>query len=180
MILYKKIGIDNLNKLNQGIYYKVKKNKKVALNIIGKYIDLKSIDYSYDDYKLDYPERIEGYAESKVLYNIERSGRSLTSFPASAVAAVRIGINYNYFILKNKEQRYEFLEYLDINLDYQLDFESFEMHTEAYGDYEELERFKNDYEIKNEIVFEKYKEKWHLAFSGIISEYINKKTSSKG
>lgn len=180
MILYEKLDINSLKKLNDGIYYKAKHNKKVALNVVGKYVDLKSINYSYDDYTKDYPEKVEGFIESKVLYNIERSGKALTSFPASAVAAIRVGINYNYFILKDKKLRTEFLEYLDVSLDYQLDFESFEIHTEAYGDYQELERFKNDYEIKNEIIFEKYKEKWHLAFSGIISEYINKKTSSKG
>lgn len=179
MILYKKIK-GNLNEINQALYYKIRNNQKVALNIIGKYIDLESVNYTYEDYEKDYPEKVSNYSESKVLYNIEKTGRALTSFPAAVVAAVRIGINYNYLILKDKDLREEFLEYLDISLDYKLDFESFEIHTEAYGEYEELERFKSDYEIKNEIIFEKYKEKWHLAFSGIISEYVNKKTSSKG
>lgn len=175
MILYKKIDLNSFEKLNQGMYYKILKNEKISLNIIGRYIDLKKINYSYEDYLKDYPEKIEKFVESKVLYNIEMTGEALNSFPVAVTAAIRVGINYNYFILKDKKQRDSFLKYLDISLDYNLKFEAFDIHTEAFGEYEELLRFKNDYEIKNEIIFEKYKEKWHLAFSGILSEYINKK-----
>ena len=53
--------------------------------------------------------------------------------------------------------------------------EFYKEHIELYGDKELLEAFKNTFNLQEGIYYEKYKSSWHLAFSGLLADYITYK-----
>ena len=48
--------------------------------------------------------------------------------------------------------------------------ETYGRHIELYGKKEELEYFKNKYDTDHLVLFETYKQEWHLAFNGLLAE----------
>ncbi|MGB6127543.1 MAG: hypothetical protein WBG30_02235 [Psychrilyobacter sp.] len=50
----------------------------------------------------------------------------------------------------------------------------FEGHVELHGEKELLEDFRNLYKIKYEVLWDQTEDSFHLAFGGILAEYIKK------
>lgn len=146
------------------------KNKNIKLELITSKLNIKKI-YSYRDFEKDFGEKYKKYIERKTVYNILMSGISVADF-FKMNRNIRKQL-YNGFIMESISFSQEQLPY--ISIDYNIsNFEVafFENHIELYGKKEELENFKIKFKIEQKILWEPYKETWHLAFSGLLAEKI--------
>ena len=171
MIIYEKIKkIDDK--------YVPKKGVRYNLNKVFEIYDNSIVKYTYEDFLKDYSLKYKDFKELRTLFNILTKGCSPTSYLTSNFYNFLVkGFNYNFPIVK-KENLQKLLEVLYIECDlssYDLKVEKFITHIELYGEKENLEKFKEDYQINQPVLFEKFKEKWHLAFNGILSEYLKNK-----
>ena len=180
MILYKKLkeryGDKLKGKLTERLYNKVAAGKSFYLhNIVKCGIDLEDLGYTFEDYLVDFKEQADKYAEKKTLFNVLKKGYVPGNFSSSTFEKyLKKGFNYNSQIAK-KEDGEKILEVLDIDCDldnYNLRLEIYKRHIELYGAREDLERFQEDFSIKQPVLWEKEKEKWHLAFGGLLCGYI--------
>ena len=183
MIIYEKLkgkyGEDLKEKLTERLYYKVAINKSFCLhNLVKCGIDLEDLGYTFEDYLEDFEEQANKYVEKKTMYNIIKKGYAPGSFFSTTFADyLKEGFNYNSKII-NKEGGERILEILDIDCDlekYNLRLENYKRHVELYGIKEDLESFQKDFNLKQPILWEKKKEEWHLAFGGLLCEWIKYK-----
>ncbi|MGL5124076.1 MAG: hypothetical protein ACRC6K_07975 [Fusobacteriaceae bacterium] len=170
MIIHKKIKkIDKQYEIKEGVRY--------TLNKIFKKYDNAAVKYTYEDFLKDYGLRYKEYKELKTLFNILIKGYSPTSYLTSNFYNFLVkGFNYNAKIVK-EENLEKLLDVLHIECsinNYSLILEKHRRHIELYGEKDNLEKFKEDYRIEEPILYEKFKEKWHLAFDGILAEYLRK------
>ena len=180
MILYEKLkskyGDDLKSILTEKLYNKIAAKKRFYLhNIVNCGIDLDELGYSYEDYLKDFSFQADKYTEKKTVFNILKSGNAPSMFHSDQFQEyLKIGFNYNSLIVK-PENRDKLLGVIDIDCDldsYNLRLEIYRRHIELYGNKEDLESFKKDFKLKRPILWEKQKEKCHLAFDGLLCEYI--------
>jgi len=180
MILYEKLkgkyGENLKEKLTERLYHKIAAKKSFYLhNVVKCGIDLEDLGYTFEDYVEDFRDQANKYVEKKTVYNIIKKGYAPGSFVNTTFADyLKEGFNYNSKIIK-KERAEEILEVLDIDCDlerYNLRLETYKRHIELYGAKEDLESFQEDFSIKQPILWENKKEKWHLAFDGLLCECI--------
>ncbi len=185
MIIYEKIkekySPEELKeRVGRSAYFRMQDNKPVKLNALYSKLDLKDIKYSEEDLIKDYPQ-YEKYIEKKTLLNIIKNGYSVEYLSKEndinvLVAHVWKGFNYNSQKYDGKE---DVLKLLKIDYDISnFKLEIYKRHIELYGDKEELEKFREKFSIDRQVLYEKYKEKWHLAFDGLLAEYIKIKSRS--
>ncbi|GLI58315.1 hypothetical protein PM10SUCC1_38290 [Propionigenium maris DSM 9537] len=180
MILYEKLKNkygDNLKeKLSERLYHKMAAKKSFYLhNIVKCGVDLDELGYTFEDYLEDFRHQADKYAEKRTLFNILKKGYAPGGYSSSTFQEyLRKGFNSNSQIVRG-EDREEILDVLDIDCDlarYNLRCEVYRRHIELYGAKEDLERFQEDFSIKQSILWEKRKEEWHLAFDGLLADYI--------
>lgn len=82
---------------------------------------------------------------------------------------LRKGFYYNSTILNPDEIRKYIVIHYDVS-DFKIEF--YKNHIELYGNKEKLEEFKKKFNLNEDVFYEKYKESWHLAFKGLLAEYI--------
>ena len=146
----------------------------VKPSVLIKYCSFKEINYSYEDFLEDYPKFLE-YKASDILYKIYKAGYSVLQFRA------KYDINsYFEYMLKNGldfnspiENGYKIIEFMGYRVDVsKFKIDKYDTHIELFGDPEQLKAFKEKYNLKFEVLYEPYKESWHLAFNGMLADYI--------
>ncbi len=180
MILYEKLrgkyGNGLKEKLSERLYHKMAAKKSFYLhNIVKCGVDLEDLGYTFEDYLKDFKDQADKYTEKNTVYKIIKRGCAPGNFVSTTfVKYLKEGFNYNSQIVRG-EDREEILSVLDIDCDlekYDLRCEVYRRHIELYGDRESLERFQEDFNIRQPVLWEKRKEEWHLAFDGLLCEYI--------
>ena len=176
MIIYKKLlerySLEQMKNIlgDYDFYYNFLNNRINNLDRIAKLISLKDF-YTFDDFGKDFGEKYKKYSEKKTVYNILIAGISVADF----LKLNKIILNqlYKGFIMESISFSKEQLPYISIDYDIsKFEVAFFENHIELYGKKEELENFKVKFKIEQKILWESYKETWHLAFSGLLAEKI--------
>lgn len=189
MILYDKLlKRYSLNELRELIgascTSRIKNNlKSVSLEKISKVISFEEIVYSHEDFLEDFGEKYSTHTEKMMLYNTFKSGKS----PGELVKEFDLDstIYYYYkngFIYHGKARNIHLIfDILGIEVNTSnFEVDIFDDHIEIFGDKKILENFKEKYSLPQEILWEPYREKWHLAFDGCLAKYIaNKKQETK-
>ncbi|WP_035500738.1 hypothetical protein [Fusobacterium gonidiaformans] len=155
------------------------REKKINLEISVR-IPYKKIGYTVEDMLKDYPS-VKKYSELKLFYNIHASGYNLNSLTKkynlvegalgrileSKVSFEGNAKNFHYILDysdKVKEfiwDNYEIIPYKD--------------HTEIFSTVENLKEFKEQFDIEREILLEPFEKKYHIAFGGNLSIFLNRK-----
>ena len=168
MIIHEKIKAKYPN-------YKYDSTKKCKLNTLAKKYDLELIGYDYDDFIKDYGDEYSKYKEIKTVFNILKTGEYLSSFLTNKFLTFLVkGFNFNFPIV-SKENLKKALSVVVIECDYKLynlRLDVYKRHVELFGEFENLEKFKNDFNLKYEIILDKTKDEWHIAFDGRLAEYL--------
>ena len=146
----------------------------IKINILAKYCSFKKINYTIEDLKIDYPHFIE-YKGLDIAYKIYSSGYSVKSFyqknniGSYLEYIVRNGIDFNSVF----ENGYKIIKFMNYKIDVsKFKIDKYDTHIELFGSSEQLTAFKEKYNIKYDILYEPYKASWHLAFNGILADYI--------
>jgi hypothetical protein len=184
VILYEKLqteyGEDLKSVLTEKLYNKMAAKKSFYLHsIVHCGIDLDKVGYTYEDYLEDFKKHADKFSEKKTVFNVLKSGHSPTNFYTTLFYEhLKYGFNYNSLIIMPVNRK-KLLEVIDIDCDlgsYGLRSETYKRHIEVYGKKDDLEAFKKDFKLKRPILWEKIKEEWHLAFDGLLCEYIKYKS----
>lgn len=146
----------------------------VSLDILCK-IDFSEINYTFEDFLKDYDNIYGEYKEKKMIYNIFKSGHSLTSLKKKYNLKSYL-LNYfkkDFFYESKSENLHKLMHLLEINVPLE-DFKIkiYDSHIELFGTKEQLNEFKQLFSIAKPILYEPYEDKWHLAFNGCLAEYI--------
>lgn len=181
MIINQKIKIflnGNLENLKIVMKNKIEKDEKIRIVDILKNFSLKELDYSFEDFTADgYGENAK---EKKVLYKIFFMGyHSVNEYckqngieTGTFFSCIRNGFRNERGNALLKQSKI-FLSLLEIEYNLEnIELEFYKKHIELYGEKEVLEKFRKFHEIRYPVRFEPVKEKWHLAFSGVLAEYI--------
>lgn len=139
---------------------------------VAKYLNVKRF-YTIDDFIQDYPLLIN-FKEFKSVYKIYCTGVSLKEFELQhgitngiLIRYLKKGFFYNSQVLNSVVPHLA----IDYNID-NFEVEIYDTHIELYGNKQELLDFKKKYNLQENPYLEIYKNKWHLAFSGLLAEYI--------
>lgn len=186
MILYDKIlSIYSLSELREMIgascTSRVKNNlQNVSLDKISRAIPFEKIVYSHEDFLEDFGDKYNGHIEKEMLYNTFKKGKApgglIREFDLDSTIYHYYKTGFNYH---GKAKNIHLVFHI---LGIEVDVTSFEVdifksHIELFGEKNLLESFKDKYSLPQEILWEPYREKWHLAFDGCLAKYIaNKKT----
>lgn len=155
-------------------------NKTLAippLYTISQYIDLDYINYTPLDLKKDY-KKYSNYKEIETVFNILKQGHSVNEYLFKSKVDQDLILKFkNGFWYNSKASNLKnIINKLVINYDISnFKIEFYKEHIELYGDKELLEAFKNTFNLQEGIYYEKYKSSWHLAFSGLLADYITYK-----
>lgn len=145
----------------------------------AKFLDIKTF-YTTDDFVIDYPV-IKNFKEFKSIFNIYCTGLTLKEFEKKY--AVTSGILMRYLkkgFFYNSQVLNNVVPYLSIDFNIEnFEIEIYKTHIELYGNKQDLIDFKNKYNLRENPYLEIYKNKWHLAFSGLLAEYIKYHISKK-
>ena len=159
--------------LSPKVFTQLSTNTKILpwFSELAKVIDIKKIGYTLEDFKHDY-QKYKDFVEIESLFKILSQGislRDIAIFNSNFHTVLKKGFYYNSTILKSSEiEKYIVIHY-DISA-FKIEF--YKNHIELYGDKEKLEEFKKKFNLSEDVFYEKYKESWHLAFKGLLAEYI--------
>lgn len=182
-----KILISKLKKY--GLYSEFEKSipkyymKKIdnCINIpfynIVEYVNLKKIRYNYDDFLEDYASELKNKTEKYLLWQIWKKGYSINSFIIKNNISTALDRHLRYGIDNNSTFKNQSLvvELWKPKLDLKIfKVTTFETHIELHGKKELLENFRELHKIKYEVLWDQTENSYHLAFGGILAEYIKK------
>ena len=188
MIINKKI-IENVEpekflKLSEFMQNKIKNDERIRLNSILKYFSFKELNYTFEDFLKD--EYSKNAIEKKALYNLYFLGYESINEYAEKNNLNKYKLTENILYGFDKRSKYlfeynnSFLELIEIDYNLQgLEIEYYKKHIEIYGEKRLLEDFRIKHNIKYPVRYEPLKEKFHLAFNGLLSEYIKYKQKGK-
>ena len=115
------------------------------------------------------------YKASDILYKIYKAGYSVLQFRKKYNISsylenmIKNGLDFNCPI----ENGYRIIEVLKYNIDLKtFKIDKYDTHIELFGNLEQLKAFKEKYGINYEVIYEPYKKSWHLAFRGMLADYI--------
>ncbi len=143
---------------------------------VAREIDLDRIGYTYEDFINDYGDKYENYEEKRTIFNILKTGESIHTFLVKNKvsswfrAMLRAGFDYNSNKTDNIQNTFGVI-YVEYDID-KFRLETYDRHIELYGEKEDIEVFRKKYAIDHPVLFEPYKQEWHLAFDGLFAEYI--------
>ena len=170
---YTKEELNNILGKRKDYFYR--KNFKCTIQYIVNIFDIDSLNYNLNDFLADYPTYAL-YKENETLFNIFKAGYTLRSFSKKydidmgyVNTQLRKGFIYNSTSIPN-------ILFKFINLNYPFNkfmkIEYYKKHIEIYDKKEILEKFRETFNLKEKVYFEKYKNSWHLAIQGFLAEYI--------
>lgn len=144
------------------------------IETIAKYCSFKKINYSFDDFLEDYP-LYKNYKCAELMYEIYKKGYSILQFRKKYNISsylenmIKNGLDFNCPI----ENGYRIIEVLKYNIDLKtFKIDKYDTHIELFGNLDQLKAFKEKYGINYEVIYEPYKKSWHLAFRGMLADYI--------
>lgn len=146
----------------------------ISPGTVAQYCSFEELNYSLQDFLEDYPKYLE-YKSVDILFEIYKKGYSILSFRKKMGISsyleymIKHGVDYNTPIT-NGYKIIEFMKY-DINLK-KFKIDKYDSHIELFGEKEDLSSFKEKYNINFEVIYEPYKKCWHLAFNGMLADYI--------
>ena len=166
---------DIKEKIDKSHFSNMKSDKKfTSLDTVAKSIDIKKINYNIDDFIDDYPQ-YKKHKEIKTIYNIQIDGETVSGLSdrnkcSTLFSHIKDGFDYNSNDYINKG---DVLKYFDFEIDLS-NFKTkiFKRHTELYGDKEALELIRDMYKITHPVSLAKEKDTWHLAFDGMLNDWI--------
>ena len=144
---------------------------------ISKKIDVSTLNYTFNDFTLDFDYLYSKHKEKQLLYNLFLKGKS----PRDLCKEYDIENRIYQLLLNgfdfNSCSRNLHLAFDDLGI--KVDISSFNIepyptHIELYGEKRTLNDFKSQHNIKYDLYYEPYKKSWHLAFNGCLAEYIKK------
>lgn len=148
----------------------------IKIGIIAKFVSFDFINYTLEDYIKDYSsDKI--YKEIEYVYQILAFGKNIGKI------AVENGLSDNFdYMLKNGINfnseginSYKIIDILKIQVDVsRFKIDKYLIHIELFGEKGDLLKFKEKFKIKQEVLFEPIKKSWHLAFDGMLAEYLKK------
>lgn len=170
--LKKKVGEHRRKKLN--------KKEFVPLFEIVKHISLDTIGYTFKDCLIDYHDKLEGQTEKEIVWKLWSKGYSPYIFERENNLSscfskyIKYGIKYDSEFT-GQNQLMEFME-LDLNLS-RFKVVEYSSHIELFGKESELITFRDKYKLGYDVIWEKENKSYHLAFAGLLAEYIKKTRS---
>lgn len=184
MILYNKIkqqynAKQVRQKFDPRMARAINKNlKNINISYLVKYINFKEIGYTIKDLEEDYPNLKNEYKEFEILYKIFSLGKNINMLKKELGLTdtldyyLKRGINFN----SDSPNLDKIIDILEMKIDYK-DFkiDLYPSHIELFGEKEKLIKFRKKYDIEHEVLFEPIKNKWHLAFDGLLANYIRDK-----
>lgn len=144
---------------------------------IVEYVNLKKTKYNYDDFLEDYASELENKIEKYLVWQIWKRGCSINSFiiknniSTALDRHLRNGIDNNSTFKNQSLVIALWKPKLELN---KFKITEFESHVEFHGEKELLEDFRNLHKIKYEVLWDQTEDSYHLAFGGILAEYIKK------
>lgn len=162
-------------KINKNIFNDLKYARSIpSLDSIAKKFDLSKTDYNLEKFLDDY-RKYRKFKEQKSLYNILSDGITITELmeqysAPSLYKHIRNGFDFNSNAYIGKKEVLKYFEF-DIDLS-KFKYKIYRRHTELYGEKEDLEKFKEQYKINQPILMEKEMNTWHLAFDGMMNDWI--------
>lgn len=155
--------------------YFYKKDFNITIQYLANIFDIDSLNYSLDDFIQDYP-RYTSYKEIKTVFNIFKAGRSINSLRNEydiKIAHIKTQLR-NGFIYNSTSIPKELFKFVAIDYDFSKfkKIEYYKKHIEIYDDKSTLEEFREKFNLREKVYFEKYKNSWHLAIQGFLAEYI--------
>lgn len=148
----------------------------IKIGVIAKFVSFDFINYTLEDYIKDYSsDKI--YKEVKYVYQILASGKNIGKI------AVENGLTDNFdYMLKNGINfnseginSYKIIDILKIEVGVsKFKIDKYPIHIELFGEKEDLLQFQKKFKIEHDVLFEPIKKEWHLAFDGMLAEYIKK------
>lgn len=148
----------------------------IKIGVIAKFVSFNFINYTLEDYIKDYSsDKI--YKEVEYVYQILASGKNIGKI------AVENGLSDNFdYMLKNGINfnseginSYKIIDILKIQVDIsKFKVDKYPIHIELFGEKEELQKFKETFNLKYDVLYEPIKKSWHLAFDGMLAEYLRK------
>ena len=139
-----------------------------------KYCSFKKIDYTFQDFLKDYP-KFRKYKSPEIMFKIYEKGytvlkyRNENNISSHLEKMIKYGLDFNTTI----QNAYKLINLLGYNIDTsKFEIDKYETHVELFGKKEHLKAFKEKYGIRYDIIYEPYKKSWHLAFNGMLADYI--------
>ncbi|WP_308009177.1 hypothetical protein [uncultured Fusobacterium sp.] len=149
----------------------------IKIGVLAKFVSFYFIGYSLQDYIEDYgADKI--YKEVGYVFQILASGKNIGQIAAEN----GLTDNFDYMLKKglnfNSEgiNSYKIIDILKIEVDIsKFKIDKYPIHIELFGEKEDLLQFQKKFKIEHDVLFEPIKKEWHLAFDGMLAEYLNKK-----
>lgn len=146
----------------------------IKINVLVKYCNFKKINYTLNDLQEDYPN-FANYKGAEIAYKIYSQGSSITDFWRKHQIGphlenlIRSGIDFNSTV----ENGYKIIKFMEYKINIKMfKVDKYDTHVELFGEKEDLIKFKEKYNLRFEVIYEPYKKSWHLAFNGMLAEYI--------
>ncbi|QNM15481.1 hypothetical protein [Fusobacterium hominis] len=164
----KRLGIKKYN------FYK--NSFRGTLNYLAELFDIDYLDYTFNDFLIDYP-RYQAYKEADTIFNLLKKGYTYRSFALKynvvAMSHVQKQLKTG-FIYNTSSIPWELFEFINLKYDFNKfrRIEYYKNHIEIYDDKEVLEEFREHFNLREKVYFEKYKNSWHLATKGFLADYI--------
>lgn len=145
-----------------------------SLELVSKYIDLKSVDYSFENFAMDYPQ-YKKHKEIRTIYNIQMDGLNMgdlvkkyNCFPL--IKDTKDGFNFN---TNDYEGKLDIIKYFFIDIDLS-DFVVVpnDKTIEIFNNEMKIGVFKERYKIESAAQYDKKRELWSLNLSGLMGYWI--------
>lgn len=162
-------------KLGERVYTKFKDGTRIPpLTRLAKDFDVKSLGYTVEEFRNDYPQ-YEKQKEIRTLFNIQVEGQTVSGLMKehhvpTLFKHLENGFDFNSNAYIGKKEILKYFEF-DIDLS-KFKYKIYRRHTELYGSKEDLENFKEQYKINQAVLMEKEMDTWHLAFDGMMNDWI--------
>jgi len=163
------------DKMDKNIFSDLKNARKSpSLDSLANKFDLSKIGYTLKMFLEDYPKYKE-FAEKKTIFNILMDGKNIDELTKTYETSllykhIKNGFDFNSNAYISKKEVLKYFEF-DIDLS-KFKYRIFRRHTELYGSKEDLENFKEQYKINQPVLMEKEMDTWHLAFDGMMNDWI--------
>lgn len=162
-------------KIDRNQFSNMKNNKKfTSLDTIAKSMDVKKTNYNVFDFLEDYPQ-YKKHKEIKTIYNIQINGDTVSGLSERNKCSTLFGHTKDGFDFNSNAYvgKPEVLNYFDFDIDLsKFTIKILKRHTELYGEKKELDSFRERYQITHQVSLEKELNTWHLAFDGMLNDWI--------
>ena len=163
------------DKMDKNIFSDLKNARKSpSLDSLANKFDMKKTGYTLEMFLEDYPKYKE-FAEKKTIFNILMDGQTIDGLTKTYEVSLlnkhmKKGFDFNSNAYIGKKEVLKYFKF-DIDLS-RFKYKIYRRHTELYGEKEDLEKFKEQYKIAQPVLMEKEMDTWHLAFDGMMNDWI--------